>query len=124
MSILYQPTTLTFIGIALITILAIGGAILSRVMNFNYSNLTIFSIAIYIGIAMQVASHAGKSAAIIATVALGIYDAIAGWELALKFNANFGVFKDEMEKMSIHTRIIGTVIFSILLGFIGYWIAV
>lgn len=120
---LESPVIITFVGIVLVTILDIAGAILSRKMNFNYAAFGIFSILIYIGVAYLAATYSGKSFAIISVIALGIYDAIAGWELTKKFKANFGMYTEQMENMSVHARVIGNIIFSVILGFIGYWLS-
>ncbi|HPG12388.1 MAG TPA: hypothetical protein PLU37_12720 [Chitinophagaceae bacterium] len=120
---LENPVIITFGGIILVTILNIAGAILSRKLNFNYAAFGIFSMLIYIGVAYLAATFSGKSSALISVVALGIYDAIAGWELTKKFKANFGMYAEQMENMSVHARVIGNIIFSVILGFIGYWLS-
>jgi len=120
---LQNPVWLTLTGITAIAILNSAGALLSRKLNFNFSRLSIFSFSIYIAIAYFVSIESGKNPALISAVAIGIFDATAGWEISKACRANFGMYKEMIENISIHTRVFGTVLFSVLLGFIGYWLS-
>lgn len=117
------PALVTVAGIASIAILNSLGAILSRKLNFNFSRLAFLSFAIYIAAAYFVSAESGKLPALVSAAALGIFDATAGWEISKACKANFGIYKEMTENISIHTRVFGTVLFSLLLGFIGYWLS-
>lgn len=114
---------ITLAGIACIAILNSFGAILSRKLNFNFSRLVVLSFTVYITVAYFVSAESGKIPALLSAAALGVFDATAGWKISKACNANFGIYKEMTEKISIHTRVLGTVLFSLLLGFIGYWLS-
>ena len=123
MNNLSQPAVLTLLGIALIVVIDTIGAILSRKLKFHYALLSIASIVIYILIASFIATKSNLLQTMAAVIAMGIFDATIGWELTKKLGANFGDLKDEIEKISVHGRVTANIIFSIVAGFIGYWIS-
>ncbi|MBK6937919.1 MAG: hypothetical protein IPH18_14330 [Chitinophagaceae bacterium] len=123
MNISENPFTITIAGITAIIVLTIAGSVLSRVLKFNYSIFSLFSVVIYIATAWLVAEKTGFVGAITSSVSLGIFDAIAGWELSNLFKANIGEMKDELEKISVHTRVTGMIFFAALFGLVGYWLS-
>jgi hypothetical protein len=123
MNITESPFTITISGIIAVAILSILGAILSRLLKFNYSVFSLLSLGVYIGVAWLVAQKTGLMGALSSSIAVGIFDAIIGWELCRLFKANLGEMQDELEKISVHTRATGMILFSALFGLIGYWLA-
>ncbi len=123
MNIFESPFAITISGIVAVTVLSIVGAVLSRKFNFNYSILSLLSLGIYLGVSILVAKQTGLIGALSSTVALGIFDAIIGWELCRIFKVNLGDMQEELEKISVHTRATGMIIFSALFGLVGYWLS-
>lgn len=123
MNITESPLTITITGIIAVAVLSIFGSILSRLMKFNYSVFSMLSLGVYIGVAWLVAQKTGLSGALSSTIAVGIFDAIIGWELCRLFKANLGDMQEELEKISVHTRVTGMIIFSALFGLVGYWLS-
>jgi hypothetical protein len=123
MDFFHLPFIFTIAGLLLVTIIAIAGSILSRVLKFNSTVLTPISIAIYIALSYLISKETGLGNAIISCVAVSIYDSIIGWELSKKFNANIGALKEETENIPVHSRVFIMVLISTFLAFIGYWIS-
>lgn len=123
MNITESPFAITIAGIVAVTILSVVGAVLSRKLKFNYSIFSLLSLLIYLGASLLVAKQTGLAGALSSSVAIGIFDAIIGWELCRVFKANFGDMQDELEKISVHTRVTGMIIFSALFGLVGYWLS-
>lgn len=123
MDFFHLPFIFTIAGLLLVTIIAIAGSILSRILKFNYTVLTPISIAIYIALSYLISKETGLGSAMISCVAVSIYDSIIGWELSKKFNANIGALKEETENIPLHSRVFIMVLISTFLAFIGYWIS-
>lgn len=123
MNITESPFSITIAGIVAVAVLSMIGAILSRLFRFNYSVFSMISLGVYIGVAWLVAQKTGLAGALSSTIAVGIFDAIIGWELCRLFKANLGDMQEELEKISVHTRVTGMIIFSALFGLVGYWLS-
>lgn len=118
-----SPFAITIAGIVAVTVLSIAGSVLSRRLRFNYSVFSLLSLFVYIGVAWLVAQKTGLAGALSSTIAVGIFDAIIGWELCRLFKANLGDMQEDLEKISVHTRVTGMIIFSALFGLVGYWLS-
>lgn len=124
MNFFHLPFIFTIASLILVTIIAIAGSILSRILKFNYTALTPISIAIYIALSYLISKETGLGSALIACASVSIYDSIIGWELSKKFKANIGaLLKEETENIPVHSRVFMMVLISTFLAFIGYWIS-
>lgn len=83
---------LPYIGVALVVValLNTGGAIASRIFNFNFGYLSILSFAIYISLGYLIATVASFLVVVIGSLIVGFFDATAGMKLSRMFRANFG----------------------------------
>ena len=64
------------------------GAVLSRILNFNYAMLMIGSIIIYATVAVFTAKYGGIIIGIIAGFLMGVFDATVGLKISEKLKAN------------------------------------
>jgi heme/copper-type cytochrome/quinol oxidase subunit 4 len=116
--------TTLIIGFAVIALFDTVGSISSRLLNFNYGNLSLISIIIYTVIPFLIAKRAGMKSAIIAGGLLGLFDVTVGLRLSMSLKANTGDY--DMHAMTTLVYIV-LVIFMTLLGSIfglfGYLIS-
>ena len=111
------------LGIILIIIIDVAGSILSRKFSFNYGYFIFLSIASYTYIGFKGSLLSGLSAALILTLAMGIFDAIIGSEISVRLKANLGKHSEKILMMTLQQRLKSTLFFSLIFGFIGHLIA-
>ena len=111
-------------GIAIVTIVDAIGSILSRKMNFNYGYFTIVSIVAYTYIAYLVSVEINSwLMTMFIVLIIGFYDGTVGWIISQKLGANYGKAKEFAEKMTFAHTILAGLIFSILCGLLGIYLA-
>ena len=81
MSHLNESVIAILTGIALVTTIATSGAVASRKYNFNYSYLTPLSFSTYTYTAYLTAQESSPYTTLVATILVGVYDSIAGWDI-------------------------------------------
>lgn len=101
-----------------------GGAIASRMLNFDFSWLTIPSAILYVTFSFLVGKRMSKWNTIIATLFLGLFDVTFGWYLATILRANMTQV-DFSKTPFIAVLISAVIICSIymLTGLFGWWLA-
>ena len=99
------------------------GSIASRELDFNYSYLGVASAAMYLAIAFFIAQYASKKQTILLLALLGLFDATIGWYLSVVFKANTGGLTIDYEPFVLTITIITVVIYSALLGLLGWWLS-
>ena len=121
---LYYSFTILLIGAGLVTFVDVLGSIVSRRLNFRYGYFTLLSFIAYTTTGYLVAEETNSALlTLIVVMLIGFYDAIAGWTISQKLRANFGYSKEFMEKITIAHRIFASNLFSIICGFLGYYLA-
>jgi len=110
------------IGILLITFIDVVGSVLSRRAHFKYIYLFPIAVLAYIFVGFYFANKVSLATCILVSCLVGIFDASAGWKLAIAFKANFKMSKEDMEKATLSSRIITMIIFSAACGYIGYFL--
>jgi hypothetical protein len=113
-------------GIFTITLVAIVGSLLSRWLKIDYGWFSIVSIIIYIGLAYLIGLKQNLKTTLWSIIKLGLYDSVVGLFLSLWLEANFSGFEKELYQYGIigwMFIIILQIAFSIILGLIGYGIA-
>ncbi|WP_343564174.1 hypothetical protein [Sphingobacterium sp.] len=113
-------------GIFTVTLVAIVGSLLSRWFKIDYGWFSIVSIIIYIGLAYLIGLKQNLKTTLWSVIKLGLYDSIVGLFLSLWLEANFSGFEKELYQYGIIGWIfiiILQIAFSIILGLIGYGIA-
>lgn len=109
------------IGLGLVSFVDIVGSIISRKLNFNYAYFTVLSFIAYVTIAYLVAEETNKALlTLVVTMLVGLYDGTVGWIIAQKLKANYN--KEIAEKFTIAHRVFTANLFSILCGFVGYYL--
>ena len=114
-------------GIFTVTLVAIVGSLLSRWFKIDYGWFSIVSIIIYIGLAYLIGLKQNLKTTLWSVIKLGLYDSIVGLFLSLWLEANFSGFEKELYQYGIIGWIfiiILQIAFSIILGLIGYGIAI
>jgi len=112
------------IAIASVLIFDALGAWSSNRFNYNYTNLTLFSLILYIGISYYASIKINQTAGVTIAGLTGLVDGIAGWHIAKYFKANLGEMEEIFEQKHLEPPfVIAMVIFSLFLGGIGAWIA-
>ena len=110
-------------GIAAVTCIDYFGSISSRKWNYNYTLLTPLSVVVYVLIGYFASRYSGLNAALVAVCLVGIYDATVGINIAIKYNANYGRFREDTLKMKLSDRIIGMLALSAGAGYVGHLLA-
>ena len=110
------------IGLSAITVIAVIGAIASNRLKFNYSYLAPLSLVIYILLGYLVSQESGLSSTLLSSALVGFFDSTVGWQLCLYFNANLGKYRQESLERPATARVTFVVLFSVVLGFVGYLI--
>jgi hypothetical protein len=87
------------IGLALVTLLTIGGAIASRKFNFNYNRISTLSVLLYLTVSMVATRMIDASAGITIVGLLGLYEAVFAWKWVFKFEANFKGQDEDIKAM-------------------------
>lgn len=99
------------------------GAIASRKMNFNYSWLSFVSFPIYMLIGFFGTVYLKPSAGVSLAALVSLFDAVFGWKIALKLDANFGELGKLLEEELSNTDPgFGNVVFVILIGMLAGWL--
>jgi hypothetical protein len=120
---------LLFAAVALVSILIVLGSIISRKSDINFSYLSIFSLFFYLGLGYTGAVMISPVAGITLTGLVGLYEAIFGFKLMLKYNANLDNYMEDLKPMmddknNIHPGIVTAMVFAYLfLGWIGTLLA-
>ena len=107
-------------GILSVTILDIGGSILSRRFQFNYGFLAPLSLALYTVIGYYVSGLAGLQISLLASMIVGFYDATAGWKYAQIFKANTGIDEEDSKKITPSMNLTVMLFISIGFAYAGY----
>lgn len=103
-----ESITIIFIGFIVVIVFDSIGSILSRLLKFNYTWLTLGSILIYGSIGLLVAKNEGTLFALLACFLLGVIDSTVGLFISKKLKAYTpGV---DLEDMDISFK------FSVLMG--------
>lgn len=113
-------------GIFAVTLVAIVGSLLSRWLKIDYGWFSIISIIIYIGLAYLIGLKQNLKITLWSVIKLGLYDSVVGLFLSLWLEANFSGFEKKLYQYGIIGWIfiiILQIAFSIILGLIGYGIA-
>lgn len=100
------------------------GAWSSNKFNFNYTNLSLLSLILYIGISYYASIKIHQTAGVTIAGLTGLVDGIFGWHIARYFKANLGEMQELFEQKNLEPPfVIAMVVFSVILGGIGAWIA-
>ncbi|GEM_PF-1605272 len=113
-------------GIIGVTIVDIVGSLLSRWLNFDYGWFSIFSAAIYIGMAYLIARKQNLKTTLWSTIKLALYDTTIGFMLSLLLKADTG-YDDKLYKLDLAGWLILIIVWALLsnvLGLIGYKLAI
>ncbi|WP_312793383.1 hypothetical protein [Sphingobacterium sp.] len=113
-------------GIIAVTIVDIVGSLLSRWLNFDYGWFSIFSVAIYIGMAYLIARKQNLKTTLWSTTKLALYDTTIGFMLSLSLEADTG-YDDKLYKLGLAGWLILIIVWALLsniLGLIGYKLAI
>ncbi len=111
-------------GIAVVTILDITGSILSRRLNFSYGHFTILSVTVYTYIAYFMTEKTNSwLATMIVVLVIGFYEGTVGWIISQTLRANYGRAKEIAEKMTFAHTIPVAMIFAMVCGWIGIYLA-
>ncbi len=120
---------LLFAAVALVNMLIILGAIISRKSDINFSYLSIFSLIFYLGLGYTGAVMVSPVAGITLTGLVGLYEAIFGFKLMLKYKANLDNYMEDLKPMmddknNIHPGIVSAMVCAYLfLGWLGTLLA-
>lgn len=119
-------TSLIFIltGIGLVTIIDAAGSIMSRKLNFSYGYFSVLSFLAYtfIGYLMSEKTNSMLTTMIVVML-IGFYDGTVGWKICQKLQANYGKNGELVSKITIAHAIFAGVMFSIVCGGIGIFLA-
>lgn len=112
------------IGIGLVTIIDVGGSILSRKLNFNYGYFTILSFTVYTSIAYLVMRKTNLAfPTLLCVYLIALYDGYFGWKISRKLNANYGKNAAEIiEKIKPAYAILASTLFAIVCGVTGVFL--
>jgi len=121
---LFYSFILLLIGFGLVTIVDVVGSIVSRRLNFKYGYFGVLSLVAYTTIAFLIAAKTNSALlTMIVVMLIGLYDAIAGWEISQKLKAYHGYSKELLEKITIAHRIFVGNLYAIVSGCLGYFLA-
>ena len=124
MEYLYYSFIILLIGLGLVTVVDVVGSVVSRLLNFSYGYFTVLSFIVYIGTGYLIAVKTNSALlTMIVVMLVGFYDATIGWTISQKLKANYGNSKELAEKYTVAHRIFLCNLFSILCGFLGYYLA-
>jgi len=123
MNINYNLFLYIITGIILITLLNTTGAIASRKLKFNYGLLSPISFAIYTFVGYLISKDKPIDVALTCNILIGLFDAVAGWNLLMKLKANTGRNEEQLIEMTEGQRIILMSVIAGFFGIIGYMIA-
>src|SRR3954454_23681744 len=85
----------TVTGILLITLLNTTGAIASRKLKFNYGLLSPISFVIYTFVGYMISKDKPMDVALACNVLIGLFEAVAGYNLITRLKANTGGAEEE-----------------------------
>ncbi|WP_298538045.1 hypothetical protein [uncultured Algibacter sp.] len=116
----YKILLLGFFAVILVDSI---GSVASKVLNFDYGNLTPLSMIIYTAIGFFSAKHGGLKSSLIFSGLVGFFDSTIGWKISLLLNANTG----EVQNLEITPLIwlitsLFMILYSAFFGLIGYGI--
>lgn len=119
-----NPTVIYIVSaLFVVTLVAVIGAIASNMLKFNYSYLAPLSLVIYILLGYLVSQEAGLGSTLLSSSLVGFFDSTVGWQLCIYFNANLGKYQQESLERPATTKVTFVVLFSVVLGLVGYLIA-
>jgi hypothetical protein len=107
-------------GIIVVTFISVVGAIASRKFNFNYGKLATLSRILYFIIAYGISLESNLIVTIAGTFLVGIYDGLVGYQLAQRFNANWGEHKISVQNMSVSNRLVIMLVTCLTLALFGW----
>lgn len=109
-------------GLSSVVLIATLGAFASRKFNFKYSYLAPVSLSIYVLVGLLSSRYVALNPTLFICALIGFFDSTVGWQLCLKFNANFS--KDEQESMETpaYIRVLTVTTIAAICGYGGYWI--
>ena len=116
------PALYFLVGIFLIALADILGSVSSRKANYSYTRLAPLSFIIYIFLGYLLSKVAQFEYVIILSCLAGVFDATVGWKLALVFKANIKMTEEELEKVTLTSRLVIMICLAALFGYIGYCI--
>jgi|GEM_PF-657443 len=96
------------------------GAFASRRLQFNYTYLSVLSLAIYALLGYFGAGATSNKMVLLASVVVGAYDGTVGFKLSKICKANFGIFEKETEKVTYGYVLVAMIIIAPLFSGIGY----
>ncbi len=112
------------VGVGIVAILLFDaiGAIVSRKLDINYTQLSLISIFLYMLIGYFAALYLDTMAAVTITGLVGLLDTLVGWRIVKKLGANLGGEEEqallEMTEPPVY-MVIGVVIMSMGTGWLG-----
>ena len=107
-------------GIIIIILTGTLGAAASRKYNFNYSYLSIVSIAMYMLIAFFASRQAGLVTAVVVNCILGAIDSTLGLYLAIQLKANTKVGPERLTRLLNPNTVLIMILFAFLLTIAGH----
>ena len=110
-------------GIVVVSFIAVAGALASRKFNFNYAKLATLSRITYFIIGYGISIESNLIVTIAGTFLVGIYDGLGGYQLAQRFNANWGEHKTSVENMSVKNRLVIMFVTCLTLALFGWLIS-
>ena len=99
------------------------GAIASRKLKFNYGLLSPISFAIYTFIGFLISKDKPMDVVVACNVLIGLFDAVAGWNLLMRLKANTGGTEEQLVVMNEVQRTILMAVIAGVFGMIGYMLA-
>lgn len=103
-----------------VTLIDTIGAVASRRLQFNYTYLSILTLAVYAMLGYYGAGTATNKMVLLASVIVGAYDATVGFKLSKICNANFGRFEKDTKKVGYGYVLVTMIIIAPLFSGIGY----
>lgn len=113
----------TVCGLTAVTFIDTVGAIASRKFQFKYVYLAPLSLTIYLVLGYLVAKHYGLYFGLVSSAIVGIYDGTVGWNLSQRLEANHGLSPEEIDKITLPSRIISMMGIATTLGSIGSFLS-
>lgn len=107
-------------AILAVTLIDTVGAFASRRLQFNYTYLSVLSLAVYALLGYFGAGMTSNKMVLLTSVIVGSYDATVGFKLSKICRANFGTFEKETEKVTYVYVLIAMIIIAPLFSGIGY----
>ncbi|MGO4292391.1 hypothetical protein [Chitinophaga sp. RAB17] len=107
-------------GLIIIIVTDILGAIASRKYHFNYSYLSVVSIAMYIIIGFLASRQAGLVTAVLVNCLLGLFDSTVGLYISIKLKANTVLSPERLARLLNPNTALIMILFAFLLTIAGH----